>query len=223
MRAAGRAFVAALALALAAALIAAMLALPAGQGELPLLVGERLHESGVAHPVTAVLLNFRAYDTLLEIGVLLLAVLGVLAIRPAPARFSAAPHPGGPVLAVLVAISIPLLIVTGIYLLWAGSHAPGGAFQAGALLAAAGVLARLTDRLPGLLPPRAALRAALMLGFGVFLLAAALGPAAGRAFLAYPPGLAGPLILLIESALAVSIALILVSLFLGAPAPEDEG
>ena len=223
MRIAGRMLAATLALSFAAALVFAMLTLPAQDGELPRLVGERLHDSGVEHTVTAVLLNFRAYDTLLEIGVLLLAVLGVLAIRSAPDGVASAPHPGGPVLAVLVAISIPLLIVTGVYLLWAGSHAPGGAFQAGALLAAAGVLARLTDRLPALLPPRPPMRAALMLGFAVFLLAAALGPVAGGAFLAYPAGLARPFILLIESALTVSIALVLVSLFLGAPAPEDEG
>ena len=33
-------------------------------------------QSGVDHPVTAVLLNFRAWDTLLELAVLLLALLG---------------------------------------------------------------------------------------------------------------------------------------------------
>jgi multisubunit Na+/H+ antiporter MnhB subunit len=40
-------------------------------------------ESGVDHPVTAVLLNFRSYDTLLEIAVLLLAVVVALALREA--------------------------------------------------------------------------------------------------------------------------------------------
>ncbi len=38
--------------------------------------------SGVEHPVTAVLLNFRGYDTLLEIAVLLLALLVMLAVSP---------------------------------------------------------------------------------------------------------------------------------------------
>ena len=33
---------------------------------------EAIDESGVSHPVTAVLLNFRAYDTFLEVGVLIL-------------------------------------------------------------------------------------------------------------------------------------------------------
>jgi multisubunit Na+/H+ antiporter MnhB subunit len=39
-----------------------------------------LPESGVEHPVTAVLLNFRAYDTWLEIGVILLGLLAIFAV-----------------------------------------------------------------------------------------------------------------------------------------------
>ncbi|MFN2337821.1 MAG: hypothetical protein ABR544_02485, partial [Gammaproteobacteria bacterium] len=71
-------------LALAGVLVWTLLGLPGEvglksdlQGErisLPELVQEHLGTSGVSHPVTAVLLNFRAHDTLLEIGVLLLAV-----------------------------------------------------------------------------------------------------------------------------------------------------
>ena len=44
-------------------------AISAGAGErLAGIVMVRLEESGVGNPVTAVLLNFRAYDTLLEVG-----------------------------------------------------------------------------------------------------------------------------------------------------------
>ena len=42
-----------------------------------------LEQSGVSNPVTAVLLNYRAYDTLLELAVLLAAVLGIMAVGPA--------------------------------------------------------------------------------------------------------------------------------------------
>ena len=45
-----------------------------------------LQVSGVSNPVTAVLLNFRAYDTLLELAVLLAAVLGILALGPRDPR-----------------------------------------------------------------------------------------------------------------------------------------
>ena len=47
-------------------------------------VAEALPRSGVASPITAVLLNFRAYDTFLEVGVLLAAwvvAVGLLARR----------------------------------------------------------------------------------------------------------------------------------------------
>jgi hypothetical protein len=41
----------------------------------------QLPVSGVSNPVTAVLLNFRAYDTLLELAVVLTAVLTVLTLN----------------------------------------------------------------------------------------------------------------------------------------------
>ena len=65
-----RPLLAALALAVAAALSWGALDLPRTDGVAP-LVERRLDESGVSNPVTAVLLNFRGYDTLLEITVLL--------------------------------------------------------------------------------------------------------------------------------------------------------
>ena len=56
-----------------------LFALPAPAIDLRPLVSANLAQSGVAHPVTAVLLNFRGFDTLLEIAVMLVALLGVLA------------------------------------------------------------------------------------------------------------------------------------------------
>ena len=213
-----RILIALLALALGIQLAAVILALPAASGPLPALVAAHLDASGVSHPVTAVLLNFRGYDTLLEIGVLILAVLGALTMRQAADSGAQITPPAGAVLASLTALAVPLMVVVAGYLLWAGAHQPGGAFQAGAVLAAAGVLLRLSGRLPSL-EPRFWLRAGLLIGFAVFL-AVALGTTlAGRALLGYPPDQAGAWILLIEAGLTLSIALILVSLFVGAPAP----
>jgi multisubunit Na+/H+ antiporter MnhB subunit len=218
-----RALIALFALGLAALLAWVMLGLPAPSGALPARVAAHMSNSGVTHDVTAVLLNFRGYDTLLEIGVLLLAVLGVLAVRLAAADIGGTlPPPAGAVLSALTNLLVPLIVLVAGYLLWAGAHRPGGAFQAGALLAAAGVLLRLSGRLPALLPPRFWLRAGLLVGFAVFL-AVALGvTVAGDALLEYPTGQAGGWILLIEATLTVSIGLILISLFVGAPAPPGE-
>ena len=217
-----RALIALLALGLGGLLAGVMFNLPASSGHLPALVAARLRESGVEHPVTAVLLNFRGYDTLLEIAVLLLAVLGVLVVRQAADSPAQTTPPAGAILAMLTQLVVPLMVLVAGYLLWAGAYRPGGAFQAGAVLAAAGVLLRLSGRLPAL-APRFWLRAGLLTGFAVFL-AVALGMSlGGRALLAYPQAQAGAWILLIEASLTLSIGLILVSLFVGAPAPDAPG
>jgi multisubunit Na+/H+ antiporter MnhB subunit len=215
-----RALIGILSAALGGLLVWVMLGLPPPSGRLPALVAAHMNDSGVRHDVTAVLLNFRGYDTLLEIGVLLLAVLGVLVARLAEADTGEARSAPPPVLLrALSNLLVPLMVLIAGYLLWAGAHRPGGAFQAGAVLAAAGVLLRLSGRLPALLPPRFWLRAGLLLGFGVFL-AVGLGVVAGgNALLEYPVSQAGAWILLIEATLTVSIGLILASLFVGAPAP----
>ena len=178
----------------------------------------RIRESGVTNPVTAVLLNFRAYDTLLELAVLLAALLGILALGPERGGYA----PAGPVLAGLAGWLIPALILTGGYLLWVGAHAPGGAFQAGAILAAAAVIRRLTgDRAAGL-PQGLALRALSLAGVAVFLGVGLALLVAGQPFLGFPPAWAGTLILVIESAATLAIGATLALAFIGGrPAAWD--
>ena len=175
-------------------------------------VSAQMDRSGVAHPVTAVLLNFRGYDTLLEVAVLLLALIGTWSLRLAPPERSR--DRPGLVLRELVRLLVPLLVVIAGYLLWLGAHAPGGAFQAGALLAAAGVLLMLAEARPLGSLPVAALRLLATLGVGVFLAVALLAMGQGR-LLEYPAEWAGGLILAIESAATVSIGLALAYLFRG--------
>lgn len=184
-------------------------------------VFERLPESGVTNPVTAVLLNFRAYDTLLEVAVLLVAVVGVWMLSPrAPAL---TPLRDDPLFLALLRLLVPFLCVLAGYLLWLGSFAPGGAFQAGAVLSAAFMfllLAGVPDA-PGQ-ADRTWLRAALVMGLAVFIAVAVGVSLRGAALLQYPLGQAKNLILLIEAALTVSIALTLMVLFQGGrPASRD--
>jgi multisubunit Na+/H+ antiporter MnhB subunit len=196
----------------AALLGAALLELGPPAATLAPLVAGTLAQSGVTHPVTAVLLNFRGYDTLLEIAVLLIALIGLTAVArrgEAPAATAAVE----PVLTTLARLAAPLMVLVAVYLLWAGAHRPGGAFQAGAVLAAAAVLLHLTRLLPAWAAPGAWLRAGLAGGFLLFLAIAAALLAEG-ALLKYPPAQAGLLILAIESGLTVSLGLILAGLFL---------
>jgi multisubunit Na+/H+ antiporter MnhB subunit len=162
--------------------------------------------------VTAVLLNFRGYDTLLEVAVLLLALIAAWSLRLDPPARS--PDRPGLVLRELVRLLVPVLVVLAGYLLWLGAHAPGGAFQAGALLAGAGVLLSLVEVRPlGRLSPTA-LRVLAALGVAVFLAVALLAMGQGR-LLEYPTEWAGLLILAVESAATVSIGLALAYLFRG--------
>jgi multisubunit Na+/H+ antiporter MnhB subunit len=188
----------------------ATLSLPGRAPGLSLAVQTHLSASGVSNPVTAVLLNFRGYDTLLEMGVLLLALMGAWSVTSASAPVR---KETGPILLFLVQFLTPLMIVIAGYLLWVGAHAPGGAFQAGAVLAAAGVsmiLAgkRLPDRLAGW-----PLRAALVVGLGAFIAVAGGTTVIVGRLLEYPSTLAGGLILLIEAAATVAIGATLAALF----------
>lgn len=195
------------------ALAWSMLQLPPPAVRLAQQVDALMQASGVTHPVTAVLLNFRGYDTLLEIAVLLLALIGVLAVSvPEPSQPSSAP----PILQALARMLAPLMVLVAGYLLWAGAHQPGGAFQAGAVLAAVGVLTHLAGLMPDWVNPGRLLRTGLAIGFLLFLAVATLLLWQG-ALLEYPKQWAGMLILAIEAGLTLSLALILAGLFLWQP------
>ncbi len=199
-------------LVLVAGLGYAILNLPTHAVGLSLRVAENIEASGVSNPVTAVLLNFRAYDTLLEMAVLLLAVLGIWSLAVVPASRESEP---GAVLDMLSRLLVPLLILVSGYLLWVGGHAAGGAFQAGSVLAAAGVLLLLTGWSPSTRFVGWPLRFSLILGLAIFVLVAVLMLLLGKAFLEFPLPIAGSLIVLIEAAAALSIGITLTSLFLG--------
>lgn len=185
-------------------------------------VGSRLVDSGASNPVTAVLLNFRSYDTLLEVAVLLAAALAVLALQPDDdLRAVPLPPPAEPVLQTLVRVIVPVSVVVSGWLLLVGTSGPGGAFQAGALLAGALVLLRLTGhRSPA--PGRRSLRGLLVAGTVAFL-GLAFGTAlVGGGLLVLGPSWAGAAILGIETVLAVSIAVTLAELYVAdQPVPRD--
>lgn len=194
----------------------AFLTLPPQPVELEELVARHLSESGVTNPVTAVLMNFRGYDTLLEVAVLVAAVLAVWSLPGS--RTAATPQEklaAEPVLLALVRLLTPVMVLVGGYLLWAGAHAPGGAFQGGAIWAAALVLLLLSGVHFFARFPRRLLRLTLIIGLVVFLVVSVGVMMLGGRLLEYPQEYAEDLILLIEAAVTVSIACILTSLFVG--------
>lgn len=196
-----------------------IMSIPMDRPGLETEVGQHVHLSGAVSPVTAVLLNFRGYDTLLEVMVLFLAVTGCWSLTkahiPTPIRQAS------PVQTTAVRLLTPLMIMVAAYMVWQGSRFAGGAFQGGAILASTGVLL-LVSNLPWLdAVPVLSIRSGLVAGPLVFLLVAAGCLLQGRNLLQYPPQWAGSLLLLIETVCAVSIGLTLAALFAGGR-PEKE-
>lgn len=204
-----------------AALIRAVLVQPEPSGELAGMLAASMEDSGVTHELTAVLLNFRTYDTFLEISVLIITAFVSLALQTPRAEPPSLHHVSNRLLDALIAWLGPFMLMLGFYLFWVGSKEPGGAFQAGALLASCGVLLRLSGVTLPFLRSDIGLRLWIVAGIFVFLLVASSGPLLGLPLFAYKSGAAGWLILTIEAALTVSIAVILVSLFTTAPPDAD--
>ena len=219
-----RLFAAGLCLLVAAALAAVVLLLPDQGPTLAPQSMERLPETGLGNPVTAVLIAFRSFDTMLEKVVLVLGVVGVWSLAadrywggaPGEAR---AERPE-PTLAFFAQVLAPIGILVGVHVFWVGADEPGGAFQGGAILAAMWMIvmmARLTEA------PQASafwLRLALIAGPAVFLAAGVAGAVVAGGFFAYPPGLAKPLILFIETFMTFTIAVTLPMLVAGPPRRE---
>jgi len=204
-----------------AALAICVLALPDPAPTLAPEVAANIAVTEVGNPITAVLLAFRAMDTLLEAIVLLFALIGVWSLapdrvwggRPGPQQYA---DPNG-ILAYVARVLPPIGIMVGMYIFWVGADHPGGKFQGATIIAAMWLLtimAGLTDA-----PPisRTWLRIGLVAGPLVFIAIGFAGVVSAGAFLAYPVGYAKPLIIAIELALMPSLALILALMLAGAP------
>jgi multisubunit Na+/H+ antiporter MnhB subunit len=182
--------------------------------------------TGLGNPVTAVLLAYRALDTLLEKIVVLLALLGVWSLTPdhlwggAPELKEANPPQ---TLLYLARMLPPFGVLIAVYMVWVGADAPGGTFQAGSILAAMWLLVMLAGLSPAPETRSLMLRLLLVGGPSLFFAIGFLGFAVAGGFLAYPEPLAKALIVGIEAALTVAIALALGLLVAGpanrAPAP----
>jgi len=207
--------------AVAAALAAAVLYLPDPGPTLAPAAAENAAATGLGNPVTNVLMAFRAMDTMLEKVVLLLALVGVWSLAPDRSwgghpgpRHQADPHG---VLAFLARLLPPVGIVVGIYVFWVGADHPGGAFPGGTILAAMWLLVMMAGLADA--PPVSLrwLRLALIAGPAVFLIVGLAGLWLGDGFLSYPVAYAKPLILTIEVAMTLTIAVTLGLLLAGAP------
>jgi multisubunit Na+/H+ antiporter MnhB subunit len=207
-------------------LVVVVLTLPAVPPTLAPETVAALPKTGLGNPVTAVLMVYRALDTLLEKVVLLLALVAVWSVaqdrhwggRPVFQLHGASGEP----LLFLARVLIPVGVVTGIYLFWVGADEPGSAFAGGAIISAMGLLGFFAGVAA---VPRVSggwLRIALVIGIAVFLVIGLAGLVMGSGFLTYPQDFAKPVIVLIEIAMTLSIGVTLAMLVAGPPGASSE-
>jgi multisubunit Na+/H+ antiporter MnhB subunit len=204
-----------------AGLVAIVLLFPEPAPTLAPQAAASLAATGLGNPVTAVLMAYRAIDTLLETVVLLLALVGVWSLAPdrvwgglpGPRHHA---DPDG-VLTFIAQLLVPIGILVGIHIFWIGSVAPGGEFQGATILAAMWLLAMMAGLVDAPPVSRRWLRLLLVAGPAVFFAIGLSGFAMAGAFLAYPERYAKLLILTIEIPVTLSIAATLALLVAGPP------
>lgn len=196
---------------------AVMLAIGPSSVDIATEVNRTLDQSGVAHPITAVLLNFRSFDTLMEIAVLVAAAVGAVALSVGSATHSqsnshASEQQVPAVLTSLLQVLAPILVLLIGWLLLAGTTRPGGAFQGGAVLAAALILAFLVRHRSRSVSQKS-ISYVLVSGLVVFVAAAVFTASVGSGWLVFDAAWAGGVILAIEVALTFSIGVALAAIF----------
>jgi multisubunit Na+/H+ antiporter MnhB subunit len=167
-----------------------------------------------------VLLAFRAYDTWMEVVVVLAAALGVLGVARINDVTVRTPPAREPVLAWMATVIVPASVLVGGFLLWLGTSAPGGAFQAGAVLGAGALLAWLAGARSVAALSARALAPLLVAGTAGFILMGALPLLAGDAMLQIPPAVATELIVAVEAAVTATVAITLPVLVIAARAGD---
>jgi len=196
----------------------------------PWYISQTAAEVDIPNIVTAVLASFRAYDTLGEVFVVLTAGIGVLfllsARRGIAYRDDIARRDGEGlrhyvIPRVVGRLLIPFILIFGLYVQFHGEYGPGGAFQAGAIIAAGFILLALLEGEERALQA-VPLQALLYLSAGGALLYGGVGVASvllGGNFLEYRVFLPGPAasqqlgIIAIELGVGLTVTGVLLSIF----------
>ena len=204
-----------------AGLTTTVLLLPEPAPTLAPQAAANISATGLGNPVTAVLMAYRAIDTLLETVVLLLALVGIWSLAPDGiwGGFPGPRHKADPegVLTFVAQLLVLVGILVGIYIFWVGSVAPGGEFQGATILAAMWILTMMAGQMDAPPVSRRWLRLLLIAGPAVFLAIGLAGFTMVGAFLAYPVDYAKVLIVTIEIPVTLSIAATLALLVAGPP------
>ena len=171
---------------------------PAATHVSPRYIEKAVEEAGAPNMVTAVLADYRAYDTLGEVVVILTAGLACLLVLGGFSRSGSdddhaddgkvqmAYSFGSDVLDVTSRLLIPFIVLFAAYVVFHGHTSPGGGFQGGAIFAAAFILVRLVrGPLGGLQPGSGATLAIACVGVAVYFATGLVSLFYGKNFLDY--------------------------------------
>ena len=104
-------------------------------------------ETGASNIVTSVVVNYRAFDTLGEVTILFVAVIGLSAVLAGQReKRKRELEPSSLVLNSGCRFLFPLILLFGAYIFIHGHLTPGGGFQGGAIIASAFLLVYLGRR-----------------------------------------------------------------------------
>jgi len=115
-----------------------------------------LRYTGVPNLVTAVLADYRGYDTMFETVVVLIAGLSVMAILKGRPRAPEGARPSPPhrvgdhqdiIIGTTCRLLTPILQLFALYVIAHGHHSPGGGFQGGVILGASFILQAIATNL----------------------------------------------------------------------------
>lgn len=101
-------------------------------------LNETVPQTAVANVVTAIVVNYRGFDTLGEVTVLFLATTGLASIlykRRDEEETERVSKPSSTILQTGAKLLFPLVVILGVYVFVHGHLTPGGGFQGGAIIA----------------------------------------------------------------------------------------
>ena len=128
---------------------------PANEGELSShFIENTVKETKVPNMVTAVLADYRGFDTMFETVVIFVAGIGIIAVllsarrKPAPAITARPESEDDLIIRMTCKLVLPVIQIFSLYVVAHGHHSPGGGFQGGVMLGASYILLALSCGLP---------------------------------------------------------------------------
>ena len=138
---------------------------------------ESFEETSVPNMVTAILADYRGYDTLFETVVIFTAGIAIIAILRGPVdkrvRLRGATErrlrESNLILAQTCRLLVPVIQMFALYVIAHGHHSPGGGFQGGMIFGASLILMAISFQLQTALDRVSEKKAVLLAGIGVLI------------------------------------------------------